>query len=516
MTPLPSFLLRLHPDDDVAIARADLPAGLVVTDAPVADGGPLTVRQDIPQGHKVALQERETGAVVRRYGEVIGIATAPIVPGDHVHSHNLGMADFSRETATPAPQPPRSLTRPPAEQARFLGYRRADGRVATRNYLAVLSTVNCSAAVSRAIAAAFSREGRLRAHPRIDGVIALTHPSGCAMAADGLGLRLLQRTLRGYAIHPNIAGVLLVGLGCEVNRIAAFADLADAKGALFQSLAIQDAGGSRAAVAAGIAALEAMLPLADPGPRQSLPAAELVIGLQCGGSDGYSGISANPALGMACDRLVQEGGTVVLSETPEIYGAEHLLTRRAVTPAVAERLLERIRWWETYTRQHGGSLDANPSPGNKAGGLTTILEKSLGAAIKGGSSALSAVYQYAEPITSRGLVFMDTPGYDPCSATGQIAGGCTLVAFTTGRGSVSGFKPAPCLKLASNSTLFSRMPDDMDINCGGILDGEESVAACGERIFARLLALASGQPSRSESLDFGDQEFVPWIPDAVL
>ena len=498
--------IRLHPADTVVIARDDLPAGLEIP------GERVRCRTAIPRGHKLATMDMPPGAPILRYGQVIGFAAEAIAAGTHVHVHNVVLHDFAREAeavweaVTPWTQATESLS--------FQGFRRADGRVGTRNYVAVLGTVNCSATVVRQIAAAFPDAAVQAEFPGVDGVIAITHGSGCAMAADGEGLALLQRTLAGYARHPNVAAALWVGLGCEVNHLAA---QRQATGDVTSSgLVIQDCGGTRATIAAGVARVRELLAEAARARRSPVPASSLVVGLQCGGSDSYSGISANPALGAAADRLVRQGGTVVLSETPEIYGAEHLLAQRAASPAVAARLMARIRWWEEYCARHGGSLDNNPSPGNKAGGLTTILEKSLGAIAKGGRSPLMAVYDYAQTTPGPGLVFMDTPGYDPCSATGQIAGGATLIAFTTGRGSVSGFKPAPCLKIATNSTLFQTLPDDMDLNAGTILDGSEDVEACGARLFTRLLEVASGAQTCSEIQGFGDLEFVPWSLGAVM
>ncbi|HEX8884612.1 MAG TPA: UxaA family hydrolase, partial [Noviherbaspirillum sp.] len=400
--------------------------------------------------------------------------------------------------------------------ATFRGFARADGRVGTRNYLGVISSVNCSATVCRHIARAID-DGVLREFPNVDGVVAITHGSGCGMSGSGEGLELLQRTLRGYADHPNFAGVLLVGLGCEVNQVAPLVETLNAREpGLFAALTIQEEGGTREAIDAGVAALRAMLPIANRASRSEVSASHLTVGLQCGGSDGYSGITANPALGAAVDLLVRHGGTAILSETPEIYGAEHLLTVRAASPAVAGRLMDRLRWWEDYTRLHGGDMNNNPSPGNKAGGITTILEKSLGAVAKAGSTGLMEVVEYAEPVRSHGLVFMDTPGYDPVSATGQVAGGANLICFTTGRGSTYGCKPSPSLKLATNSTLFRRMNMDMDFNCGGIIDGELGIAEAGRQLFDLMLATASGRRSKSEEHGMGDNEFLPWQIGAVM
>jgi altronate hydrolase len=389
--------------------------------------------------------------------------------------------------------------------AHFQGIRRPDGRVATRNYIGILTSVNCSATVARMIASRAA--GLCEGFPNVDGVVALTHGTGCGMAADGDGIRLLRRTLNGYARHPNFAAILVIGLGCEVNQLTGFDLPVDTP-----TMTIQELGGTSATVRRGLEVIRELLPAANAVTRSPVPASELVLGLQCGGSDGYSGITANPALGAAADLLVRHGGTAILAETPEVYGAEHLLTRRAVSRAVGERLIERIRWWESYAE----SMDNNPSPGNKAGGLTTILEKSLGAVAKGGTTPLTAVYEYAEPVTERGFVFMDTPGYDPVSATGEVAGGANLICFTTGRGSVYGCRPAPSVKLASNRETYLAMEEDMDVDCGAIVAGEVSVAELGEQIFQLVLEVASGRKTASEELGFGDEEFAPWQLGAVM
>ena len=406
---------------------------------------------------------------------------------------------------------------PVATPATFAGYLRADGRVGTRNYLAVLSSVNCSATVARYIADSFRDEDVKAEFPNVDGVVSLTHSTGCGQSIKGEGLTLLRSVMAGYATHPNVSGAVLVGLGCEINQIA---DLLDAHGLArgpgLQTMTIQDSGGTKVTVERGIAMIKEMLPEANKAVRSTVPVGQLTLGLECGGSDGYSGITANPALGAAADLLVRHGGTAVLSETPEIYGAEHLLTRRAVSREVGEKLIALIRWWEAYTARNGSELDNNPTPGNKAGGLTTILEKSLGAVAKGGTMNLSGVFNFAEKINTKGFVFMDSPGYDPVSITGQVASGANIVCFTTGRGSVYGCKPAPSLKLATNSPMYQRMSDDMDVNCGEILDGSTTVQEKGEQIFQLILDTASGKPSKSEELGFGENEFTPWQLGAVV
>jgi altronate hydrolase len=510
-TPTAAFI-RLHPKDDVLISRQQLLSGAVVEGIPV--------RGMIPPGHKIATHAIAAGEPVRRYNQIIGFASRPIGPGEHVHTHNLNMGpdkgDFARDYAFGADVKPAA----PRQEATFMGIKRADGRVATRNYIGILSSVNCSATAARAIAEHFSHKtnpSALADFPQIDGVVALTHGTGCGMDTEGLGMQLLERTLAGYATHANFGGVVVVGLGCEANQISAWlAHSALREGDNFRVFNIQDAGGTRKTVEKGIALITEMLPRVNDVKREPCSAAHITIGLQCGGSDGYSGISANPALGAAVDLLVAHGGTAILSETPEVYGAEHLLTRRAVKPEIAEKLVGRIKWWEHYTEINGGEMNNNPSPGNKAGGLTTILEKSLGAVAKGGTTNLEGVYEYAEPVTAHGFVFMDTPGYDPVSATGQVAGGANVICFTTGRGSAYGCAPSPSLKLATNSALWQRQEEDMDINCGEIIDGGSSVQEMGRRIFEMVLATASGEQSKSERHGYGQNEFVPWQVGAVM
>ena len=498
--------IQLHPEDNVAIAVDDFEAGQSMPGIEVAER--------IPAGHKLALREIPQGEPIRKYNQIIGFASQSIPAGTHVHSHNTEMRPFERDYAFGVDK---KEDDPVATPATFAGYLRADGRVGTRNYLAVLSSVNCSATVARYIADSFRDEDVKAEFPNVDGVVSLTHSTGCGQSIKGEGLTLLRSVMAGYATHPNVSGAVLVGLGCEINQIA---DLLDAHGLArgpgLQTMTIQDSGGTKVTVERGIAMIKEMLPEANKAVRSTVPVAQLTLGLECGGSDGYSGITANPALGAAADLLVRHGGTAVLSETPEIYGAEHLLTRRAVSREVGEKLIALIRWWEAYTARNGSELDNNPTPGNKAGGLTTILEKSLGAVAKGGTMNLSGVFNFAEKINTKGFVFMDSPGYDPVSITGQVASGANIVCFTTGRGSVYGCKPAPSLKLATNSPMYQRMSDDMDVNCGEILDGSTTVQEKGEQIFQLILDTASGKPSKSEELGFGENEFTPWQLGAVM
>ncbi|HMA89252.1 MAG TPA: altronate dehydratase family protein [Burkholderiales bacterium] len=498
--------IRLHPNDDVVIARVEIPMGTMVT------GEKLRTAARIPAGHKLAVRDIAAGQPVKRYDQIIGFATCAIKAGEHVHVHNLGMADFARDYSFCSDRKDTDYITP---QAAFEGIVRADGRVATRNYIGILTSVNCSATVARMIADHF--RNRLDAYPNVDGVVALTHKTGCGMASDGEPVDLLRRTMAGYARHPNFFAVQVVGLGCEANQINNLLSVHKLQRSdKLAAYTIQEKGGTMKAVREGIARIEAILPEADKARRQRVPASQLVLGLQCGGSDGYSGISANPALGAAVDLLVRHGGTAILSETPEIYGAEHLLTRRAISEQVGEKLIARIRWWEEYTRRNGNEMNNNPSPGNKAGGLTTILEKSLGAVAKGGTTNLVDVYEYAEPVTAKGFVYMDTPGYDPVSATGQVAGGANLICFTTGRGSAYGCKPAPSLKLATNTPLYVHQEEDMDFNCGTVVDGSESIQDAGKRFFELILRTASGAKSKSEQWGYGEDEFAPWVLGATM
>ncbi len=494
--------IRLNTADDVIIARTELPKGTEVISEKIKVSGV------IPAGHKVATCALKVGDPVRRYNQIIGFVTQNIQPGDHVHVHNLAMGDFERDYAFCEDFVPSVVNPNPAT---FMGIKRGDGRVATRNYLGVISSVNCSAHVCRLIAKFFDDEF-LAQYPNIDGVVPIHHRTGCGMGAEGEPIEYLRRTLGGYAIHPNFYSTLLIGLGCEANQIN---NLLAAQGLTrsdrLKAFTIQETGGTRKTVQQGIDLIKEMLPDANKVTREVVPASHLTLGLECGGSDGYSGISANPALGAAADLLVQNGGTAILSETPEVYGAEHLLTRRAATKEVGEKLVRRIKWWEDYTTRLGGEMNNNPSPGNKAGGLTTILEKSLGAVAKGGTQGMMDVYEYAEQVTAKGFVFMDTPGYDPVSVTGHVAGGANIACFTTGRGSAYGCKPSPSIKLATNSALFEKQEDDMDINCGTIIDGTATVDQVGQQIFDRILEVASGNQSKSEQWGYGEDEFAPWV-----
>jgi len=506
-TPCTLRTLRLNENDNIVVAVDGLPPGSTV------DGIAITSR--VLRGHKMACETIAKGEPVRKFGQIIGFAADDIAPGDHVHTHNCDYAEFDRDYAFCQDARDQPLL-PEAERATFQGYRRANGKVGTRNYIGVLTSVNCAASTARFMADGINRSGLLDDYPNVDGVVAFVHGTGCGMAPSGDGWDALERVQWGMASHANLAGVLLVGLGCETFQIARMKEKYGlTENDTFQTMTIQETGGTRKTIEAGIERIRQMLPSANAVKRETCPASDLMVALQCGGSDGYSGITANAALGRAVDILSRHGGTGVLAETPEIYGAEHLLTRRAVSREVGEKLVGIIEWWRDYTAKNDGSMDNNPSPGNKAGGLTTILEKSLGAAAKGGTTRLNGVYRYAEPVTANGFTFMDSPGYDPVSVTGQVAGGCNVVTFTTGRGSAFGCKPSPSIKLATNSDMYARMTEDMDINCGDVLDGV-SIEEKGQQIFAHILRVASGEKTKSEALGYGDHEFVPWQIGAVM
>ena len=503
---MPSFT-KLKPEDNVLLALENISAGDNL-------GGVLSA-QRVPSSHKIAALDIAKDQAVIKYGHVIGYATADIAQGSWVHEHNLYVPQaLSPKLSSPTPPAPPGQSS--NSSAKFYGFQRANGSYGTRNYLAVLTSVNCSATVAKFIANEINNSGVLADYPNIDGIISLAHGTGCGLATQGAAHELLKRTQWGYASNPNVGGVLIVGLGCETFQIPNWMEAYGLQeGPCFRKLVIQEMGGTAKTVAAGVEAIHGMLEPVNAIQRVEAPASELVLALQCGGSDAYSGITANPALGVAADLLVADGGCAILAETPEIYGAEHLLMQRATSKEIADKLAERISWWENYTARHDMEMNNNPSPGNKMGGLTTILEKSLGAVAKGGSSALREVVRYAEAVSSKGLVFMDTPGYDPVSATGQVAGGANIMCFTTGRGSAFGCKPTPCLKLASNNAMYAKMRDDMDINCGDILDGV-SYEVKGREIYDHILATASGAPSKSELLGYGDNEFVPWQIGATM
>jgi len=509
----------LHANDDVAIARVPLNRGVVLRMPDEAGNGSglVEVTQRISSGHKVALHDIAVGQPILRYGSIIGYATQPIQAGAHVHSHNLAVGALQQVYDFGVDFRPVDIV--PVEQRRtFMGYRRPDGKAGTRNYIAIISSVNCSASTVRFIQRRFGPD-IMKNYPNVDGVIGLTHKNGCAMQLGGEAIEQLQRVMAGMAVHPNIGAYVLVGLGCESNQLEELISKweLDAgrqwKKPLF--LTIQENHGVAQTVERAVSMINDLLPQVNDVQREEIPISELNVALQCGGSDGWSGVTANPSLGYCVDELVRQGATAVLSETPEIYGAEHILLRRARSREVGEHFIEFLHWWEHYAAINNMEMDNNPAPGNKLGGLTTIYEKSLGAIAKGGSTPLNAVYRYAEQMSERGLVVMDTPGYDPISVTGQVAGGSNIIVFTTGRGSCFGYKPAPSIKIASNTALYENLTDDMDINAGVVLSGV-SAQEVGMQILDEIIAVASGKQSKSEAQDIGDEEFAPWILGAIM
>lgn len=499
--------IKLNPKDDVIVAIEDISQNTFLPEENI------TTQSFIPAGHKIALFPKKIDEPLLRYGQIIGFATNDIAVGEHVHTHNLGMGEFEKDYAWAEDYKATNFVE---TTDYFMGIRREDGRAATRNYVGLISSVNCSATVIKAVEEHFKARG-LDDYPNVDGVVSLPQSFGCAIGDKTETMAVLRRTIAGYATHANFAGVILVGLGCESNQIKDLLTAHDLhEGAKLQSYNIQEVGGTRKAIEKGIEIVEKMLPAANQVTREKMPVSEIILALECGGSDSYSGISANPVLGYAADKIIAQGGTAILSETSEIYGAEHLLTRRAISKEVGEKLIKRIEWWEDYCKRTGSEMNNNPSAGNKEGGLTTVLEKSLGGISKAGTTNLVEVYEYAEPVIAKGFVFMDTPGYDPLAVTGQIAGGANLLCFTTGRGSAFGSKPTPCLKLATNNKLWERQEEDMDINCGTVVSGEETIEEAGERLYQMILEMASGKKTKSEEFGYGSQEFVPWIVGSIM
>lgn len=512
MMSAPARTLLLHPRDDVVIAMGAIARGATVE----TSGGAVALERNIAAGHKIAIRSRETGQTVRRYGRIIGVASSVIRPGDHVHLHNLRQPDRPVDDDSTSNEPQAAEPTASLSARTFDGFLRADGRVGTRNYIAILSTVNCAASVSQLVRDRFRDVSR--DYPHIDGVIALTHTAGCGHVTGGEDHALLERVLAGYARHPNVAAYIVIGLGCEVAQADHLVErhrLSLLSGEAPPVLGIQQLGGVRKTVEAAVGAITRLLPAADAARRSQRPVSDLILGTNCGGSDGYSGITANPSLGVAFDEIVRSGGTGVLGETTELFGAEEVMVRRAVDGDVARRLLARIDWWHDHLRRHGVDFGNNPSPGNTAGGITTILEKSLGAVAKSGTTPLVDVVEYGERIRKKGFVYMDTPGYDPVSVTGLVAGGANILCFTTGRGSVFGCKPVPSIKLASNSDVYRRMEEDMDIDCGVVLDGR-STREMGQSIFEEIIAVASGKRTKSELAGVGEAEFAPWMRGPVL
>ena len=501
--PLVNPVIRLDLRDNVVVARTEIAEGTQITSENLVTNGL------VPTGHKIAATLIPQGEPILKYNTVIGFAAEDLQPGTPLHKHNIEFKSFVRDYAFCRDYKEPELL-PVEEQATFQGIVRADGRVATRNYIGVLALSNCAATVVHRISDFFTPE-RLAQFPNVDGVVPFSHEKGCGGDSTAEHMEQLRRTLAGYCRHPNIAAMIVVGLGCERNDLQGFLDQTKlVPGEDIETLIMQELGGSRKTIDAGVELVKQKLPTANAVKREPVSASHLMVGLQCGGSDGFSGVTANPALGHAMDLLVKNGGTAILSETTELFGVEHTLTCRARTREIGERIVERIEWWLDQCQGRNTQIMGKVSPGNDAGGLANVYEKSLGGVKKGGTTSVMDAYYYAEPVTEHGLVFMDTPGYDPTAATGQIAGGANMIAFTTGRGSCFGSVPAPSVKLATNTPMYQRMEDDMDINCGVILEGKVTIEEMGEQIFRQLLEIASGEPSKSEEIGVGKVEFVPW------
>ncbi|MBI9046320.1 MAG: altronate dehydratase [Anaerolineaceae bacterium] len=502
--PFNKYCIQLNKKDSVAVAKQKLSPGLELNLNPEKINEILVVREEIPQGHKIALQPIDGGEQLYKYGFAIGKATRRIEPGNWVHSHNLALGEIQRDF-----QPAASSESGPSfkegQGSTFSGYARKNGTAGTRNYFAVISSVSCAAQTALALASSFT-EADLAEFPYVDGVIAITHPLGCCAPIDSQDFNMLNRVFANILEHPNVGGAIFITLGCEGNQIdEAFFGNHTARVPVFS---IQELGGIEKTIQAARATILEQLPGIN-HPRTEIPISRLKLALQCGGSDGWSGITANPLVGRIVDTVVAAGGSAVLSETPEIVGAEQLLISRAASPEIADKLIARIKFWQSLVKEYGVSLDNNPTPGNKAGGITTIYEKSLGAIAKGGSSALMDVCEYGQRSTSQGLIFMDSPGYDPVSVTGQIASGCNLVLFTTGRGTVFGSHLAPCVKIATHDELFSRMQNDMDFNAGIMLELKD-INEIRADLLTMILQTASGKKTKSEAWGHREAEFIPW------
>jgi len=495
-------LITLHKRDNVAVAPMSIPSNKAINSN-------LTSKDPIPFGHKIALFKINKNDFIYKYGQIIGIASKDIIKGEHVHSHNLEFSEFEREY---------KINNQPNNESKsddkffFEGFKRKNGKSGTRNYIGLLSTVNCSATVVKKIADTINNDSELQKYENIDGAVCLKHSSGCGMNSKGYGMTVFNQTIEGFKHHPNFSKVFVIGLGCECAQISLYKE--DDDSVVYMN--IQDEGGTKKIIENVSNQILDMLPDLNREERVKIPVSELIVALQCGGSDAYSGITANPALGYASDLLIQQGGSTILAETPEIYGAEHLLIERASDVDIVKKLQQQIEWWKHYTSINESSMDNNPSPGNKKGGLTTILEKSLGAVAKSGTSAMEDVLSYAEPLKKKGFNYMDSPGYDPVSVTGQVASGSNVICFTTGRGSCFGFKPAPSLKIATNTNMYNKLEEDMDINAGVIMDGESDIKEIGEKIFNYIIETASGKLSKSEINGYGDDEFNPWVIGAII
>ena len=496
-------IIKLNSKDNIGVAPMNIPEGAEIKSN-------LKAQTDIPFGHKISIADIQKDELIYKYGQIIGKAFEKIERGSHVHTHNMMFYEFDRNYKFIK----KNLDTSYKKDKFFFGYKRNNNTVGTRNYIGLISTVNCSATVVKKIANKINLFLNENNYKNIDGAVCLKHSSGCGMNTSGKGMEVFNRTIEGFKSHQNFGKVFVIGLGCECAQISLYKNNNSQND--IEYLNIQDEGGTNEIINKVYTKVINEIPKINSIERTKSHLSNLTLALQCGGSDSYSGITANPALGVAADLLVSYGGSTILAETPEIYGAEHLLIERALQESDIKKLNNQINWWKNYTQINDGSLDNNPSPGNKKGGLTTILEKSLGAVAKSGNSIMVDVLDYAEKISKPGFNFMDSPGYDPVSVTGQVAAGSNLICFTTGRGSCFGFKPAPSLKIATNTNMFNKLEEDMDINAGTIMDGVNTIEEIGHEIFEELILVASGKKTKSEINDYGDDEFNPWVIGATM
>ena len=497
-------IIKLNEKDNIGIAPMNIPKNVDLNIG-------IKTKTNVPYGHKISLVKIKTGEFILRYGQKIGVALVDIDAGEHVHSHNLSSTEFKRNYKNNFEKENYIKNK---RDIFFKGYKRSNGSAGTRNYIGLISTVNCSATVVKKIADKVNNELRKNNFQNIDGAVSLKHSSGCGMNTTGYGMNVFNRTIEGFKVHPNFAKVYVIGLGCECAQISLYNK--DQESRNVEYLNIQDEGGTKEIVKKVSDRIINQLKGINKIQRTNIAISELTVALQCGGSDSYSGVTANPALGFASDMLVDHGGSSILSETTEIYGAEHLLFERSINKKNIEKIKNQIDWWKEHLYKNGSSMDNNPSPGNKKGGLTTILEKSLGGVSKSGTRNMVDVLDYAERLKIKGFNFMNGPGYDPVSVTGQVASGANIICFTTGRGSCFGFKPTPSIKIATNTNMFNKLEEDMDINAGAIMDNEKTLEEVGNEIFDKIISVASGEKSKSEINDYGDDEFNPWIIDPTM
>lgn len=501
-------LIRIHANDNVAISVQALAAGSVVT----FDGQPITVEQDVPAGHKVALTRIAAGQPVVKYGFAIGRALTDLQPGSWVHSDALQTQLTGELSYRFAPRAPRAVAE--HSMPTFMGYRRRNGRVGTRNEIWIINTVGCvnhaAERIAKLAADRFAAQAGERFRGRIDGIHSFSHPYGCSQLGDDL--HNTQAALAGMLRHPNAGGVLVLGLGCENNQMSSLlAQAGDVDGDRLRFFNTQEVIDE---VEEGLAAIESLVAVMESDRREECPVSDLVLGMKCGGSDGFSGITANPLVGRIADRLTELEGSVLLTEVPEMFGAEQILMERAADERVFDDIVAMINGFKEYFTRHNQPIYENPSPGNKAGGLTTLEEKSLGAIQKGGQAMVTDVLRYGQPVRAPGLALLEAPGNDGVSSTAMVASGATILLFTTGRGTPLGF-PVPTVKISSNSEIAQRKPHWIDFNAGELLDGSADMSALSERLFAYILDVASGRVLTNNE-KHGYREIAIWKEGVTL